>query len=112
MRVVLQCILALCARSTAALRLSPTPMHGSMIGRRAMVGVGSAALLFKSAPSSAAKDKGYMTMEEYQKVKQQALKDEKLYGLFESLRTRAGQTREFDSLAESDKLTEVRASPQ
>jgi len=43
-----------------------------------------------------------MTMSEYQALKQQEKKDEQLYGLFESLRSRASQTGEFDSLAESD----------
>jgi len=46
-------------------------------------------------------------MDEYQKLKQQELKDQNLYGQFESLRERAAQTGEFDKLAESGKLKEV-----
>ena len=46
-------------------------------------------------------------MDEYNNIKRQQAKDEKLYGLFESLRDRAAQTKEFDRLAESDKLSEV-----
>jgi len=48
-----------------------------------------------------------MTNDEYQRIKRQEFKDEKLYGLFESLRDRAGQTSEFDQLAADGKLPEV-----
>ena len=46
-------------------------------------------------------------MSEYQDAKKQALKDERLYGLFETLRERAYQTGEFDKLAAADNLGEV-----
>ena len=48
-----------------------------------------------------------MTLDEYQSLKRQEAKDEKLYGLFESLRDRAAQTAEFDRLAGEDKWSEV-----
>lgn len=51
----------------------------------------------------------FMTMDKYNKIKAQGLKDEKLYGLFENLRARAAQTGEFDKLASEDKLKEISA---
>ena len=48
-----------------------------------------------------------MTLDQYQNLKKQEAKDEKLYGLFESLRNRAAQTSEFDKLAGEDKWSEV-----
>ena len=48
-----------------------------------------------------------MTMNEYNNLKAQAKKDEELFGLFESLRTRASQISEFDSLAAKDDLPGV-----
>ena len=46
-------------------------------------------------------------MDEYNKMKQQSMKDEALYTLFESMRTRSRQTGEFDTLAADGKLKEV-----
>ena len=46
-------------------------------------------------------------MDEYNKRKKQDLKDEKLYGLFEQLRTRAAQTAEFDRLADKEEYVEI-----
>ena len=48
-----------------------------------------------------------MTLAEYQKIQDQEKKDEALYGKFESLRERAGQTREFDSLAEKGEFGKI-----
>jgi len=56
------------------------------------------------APAVADKSRGYMTMEEYNKLKAQQLNDEKLYGKFEALRSRAYQTSEFDKLVSSSCL--------
>lgn len=51
----------------------------------------------------------YMTMEAYNNVKAEAKKDEKLFGTFEALRFKAGNTAEFDKLASEDKLKDVSA---
>jgi hypothetical protein len=45
-----------------------------------------------------------MTMDEYNKLKAQQMKDEKLFGKFEALRSRAYQTSEFDKLVSSSGL--------
>merc|ERR1719152_20731 len=93
-------LLLVCSGSSSALRTGPVVKPTT---RRAVLSSAAAAAVAAAAPGLAsAADKGYMTMDEYQKVKRQALKDEKLYGLFESLRVRAGQTGEFDKLAEDD----------
>jgi hypothetical protein len=98
-------LLVWCAAPTLALRAGPSATSAS---RRAVLSGGAAAVAAATAPGLAsAKDKEYMTMEEYNKIKRQGLKDENLYGLFESLRDRAGQTGEFDKLAQGDKLSEV-----
>ena len=62
-----------------------------------MLGAASSAVF--AAPAFAA-EKGYITLDEYNKKKAEAKKDEALYGQFESLRERAAQTGEFDKLAE------------
>mmetsp|Transcript_9479 Transcript_9479/g.28417 ORF Transcript_9479/g.28417 Transcript_9479/m.28417 type:complete len:205 (+) Transcript_9479:3-617(+) len=70
----------------------------------------AAALVGASAPAFAEKSKGYMTMDEYNKLKAREAKDQRLYGQFEALRTRASQTSEFNKLAESgdfSKLSEL-----
>lgn len=51
----------------------------------------------------------YMTMDQYNKIKAQGVKDEKLYGTFETLRSKAGQTAEFDKLVNDDKVKDVSA---
>merc|ERR1719454_1096408 len=90
--------------STAALRV---PELGA-VSRRAALFQGAAGLSALLPPFAAhAGDKGYITLSEYQEIKRKEKKDEDLYGLFESLRTRAGQTGEFDKLAEGDKLQEL-----
>ena len=65
--------------------------------RRAVLGAASSVVF--AAPAFAA-EKGYITLDEYNKKKAEAKKDEALYGQFESLRERAAQTGEFDKLAE------------
>eukprot|EP00316_Scyphosphaera_apsteinii_P022223 CAMPEP_0119315246 /NCGR_PEP_ID=MMETSP1333-20130426/34992_1 /TAXON_ID=418940 /ORGANISM="Scyphosphaera apsteinii, Strain RCC1455" /LENGTH=162 /DNA_ID=CAMNT_0007320539 /DNA_START=200 /DNA_END=688 /DNA_ORIENTATION=- len=59
-----------------------------------------------SLPAAGA-NKGYITMEDYNRQKALAKKDEALYGRFEALRTRAMQTSEFDALAEKDDFTSL-----
>ena len=61
----------------------------------------AAALVGASAPAFAEKSKGYMTMDEYNKLKAREAKDQRLYGQFEALRTRASQTSEFNKLVRS-----------
>merc|ERR1719238_276530 len=51
----------------------------------------------------------FMTMDQYNKAKADAKKDEKLYGTFEALRFKAGNTAEFDKLADEGKLQDVSA---
>ena len=101
-------------RPPAAARGAGSPV---VLGRRASASASSRrGLLLRSAWAVAAavvplpalaKDKGYLTMIEYQALKAQEKKDEELYGLFESLRTRAAQTAEFVALAEKDDLPGV-----
>jgi hypothetical protein len=67
-------------------------------GRAIAVAAVAAAAGAMPSPAVADKSRGYMTMEEYNKLKAQQLKDEKLYGKFETLRSRASQTSEFDRL--------------
>ena len=90
-----------CCGVAAALQ----PPFAAASSRRAVLG--GAAAAFAAPFAAVAKDKGYMTMNEYNDMKRQAQKDEKLYGLFETLRDRAGQTREFDNLAKDGKLGEI-----
>ena len=82
---------------------------GAPTSRRAVLSSASAAAVAVAAPwaASAKGDKGYMTMDEYNNLKRQQAKDEKLYGLFEALRDKSAQTGEFDKLAEAGKLSEV-----
>ena len=82
------------------------------LGRRQAVLSGAAAALLSggAAPAFAEKKKDYMTMSEYQELKQKEKKDEDTFGKFEALSTRASQTAEFDSLAakgDFGKVTEL-----
>lgn len=89
-------------------------------GLQAPVGSPSRRALLRSAALSAgaagaallpgearAKDKGYLTLSEYQAIVAKEKKDEELYGLFEALRTRASQTGEFGKLASGDDIKQV-----
>mmetsp|Transcript_80459 Transcript_80459/g.111488 ORF Transcript_80459/g.111488 Transcript_80459/m.111488 type:complete len:213 (+) Transcript_80459:150-788(+) len=79
-------------------------------GRALMATTIAAAAGVVPTPALADKSKGYMTMDEYNKIKAQKVKDERLYGKFEALRSRATQTVEFDKLAEAEnygKLSEL-----
>ena len=68
--------------------------------RSALLGAAVAVLPSVVAPMSAlAKDKGYMTMDEYKNMQQKQKKDEELYGYFATLRSRSAQTGEFEALA-------------
>lgn len=73
--------------------------------RRAVLG--AAAAFAAPWAAVAAKDKGYMTLDEYNKIKRDDMKDSALNGLFDSLRNRAAQTGEFDKLAKDDKMKEI-----
>jgi hypothetical protein len=85
-----------------------SPATATSSSRRVLLQRGASAFAaFAATPTFANSDKGYLTMSEYQALKQQALKDERLYGLFEALRTRAAQTSEFTTLADKDDLTGV-----
>ena len=88
-----------------ALRV-PTGARASVPRRQALVG-GAALLLTGGAPAFAEKKKEYMTLDQYQKLKAQEKKDEELYGKFETLRSRAAQTGEFDSLAEKGDFGQI-----
>ena len=100
---------------STALRPTPAPASSNRDGttsRRALLstaatGTLSAASLLAAAAPVLAKDKGYLTLSEYQAIKLQEKKDEELYGLFEALRERAGQTGEFAALVEKDDLKGV-----
>ena len=92
--------------STAALRI-PTVTHGTVTRRAALFHATTAITGLLPPLTAHASDKGYLTLSEYQAIKQQEKKDEALYGLFESLRTRAYQTAEFDKLAEGDDIMKV-----
>lgn len=97
--------LAVSSAYVGALRL-PQAADRCM-SRRALLGAAAATTSLQLPSLAFAKDKGYMTMDEYQAAKRQQARDEKLYGLFESLRSRAGQTSEFDKLASDDKYKEI-----
>ena len=110
-------LLFLCALAPAhALRATvPTPptakgvSSSSAVSRKALLGNAAAAVLGLTfaSPAAFAKEKGYMTMDEYNALKRKEQEDEKLYGLFESLRSRAAQTGEFDNLAKDEKYGEI-----
>jgi len=108
-------MLALSLAVSAALRLpmsacaaTMSPATATSSSRRVLLQRGASAFAaFAATPTFANSDKGYLTMSEYQALKQQALKDERLYGLFEALRTRAAQTSEFTTLADKDDLAGV-----
>mmetsp|Transcript_26987 Transcript_26987/g.68436 ORF Transcript_26987/g.68436 Transcript_26987/m.68436 type:complete len:206 (+) Transcript_26987:63-680(+) len=89
-----------------ALKLScrpPTTAGGrhAAVHRRAFLGsAATAASLLVCPPAFAGgKKKEYLTMAEYQKLKDDERKEEELYGKFETLRTRARQTKAFDEYA-------------
>ena len=97
-------LLVLCSHLAAALSPSPT----APTSRRAVLSSAAAAAAAVATPWAAvAKDKGYLTLDEYNNLKKQEKKDEALYGLVEGLRARASQTGEFDKLASDGKLKEV-----
>lgn len=89
--------------------LLPSLAPSATASRRAVLSTATtAAAAVVSAPLAAvAKDKGYMTMEEYNNLKKKELADQNLYGLFESVRERAYQTGEFDKLAGEAKYSEL-----
>jgi len=103
------CILLACAeglRLAASIPTSKQTICSSSPSRRAFlsgIGIVSAtAVMLQPAAVEAAASKGYMTLEEYNKLKAQEKKDEKLYGQFEALKDRAAQTSEYDRLAGND----------
>ena len=107
-------VMLLCAFSPAVALLgspgAPAPKGlSSITSRKAVLGAAAgASISFALSPAAAsAKDKGYMTMDEYNALKRKEKEDEKLYGLFEALRSRASQTGEFDSLANDGKFSEL-----
>ena len=95
---------ACCVAAAGALSPSAAPprhvlANEARLSRRALVaGCGFALSLHAALPASA-KDKGYLTLEEYNKQIRQDKTDEQLYGKFAALRFRAPQTSEFDKLA-------------
>jgi hypothetical protein len=97
------CALTLMLCGSGAALQPPMPTSTSFTGRRALLRSAFAATTAAVLPSLPAlvqaKDKGYMTMSEYQAIKAQGVKDEKLYGLFSTLSTRATQVGEFEKLA-------------
>ncbi|KAL1519097.1 hypothetical protein AB1Y20_003363 [Prymnesium parvum] len=99
------------ALSCAIVRPTPPPQRPTAVSldrRTAVRTFGSlAALPLLTASAVAAKDKGYLTLSEYQALKQQEKAEEKLYGQFEALRLRASQTKEFDALAAKDDFTGI-----
>ena len=102
--VTMPALLLYVVAASSALQFNAAPTTS----RRAVLTNAAAAAAAVATPwAASAKDKGYMTMDEYNKMKQQGLKDEKLYGLFEALRERAAQTAEFDKLADKDKMSEI-----
>ena len=103
MKLALVCLGVACGD---ALKLScrpPTTAGGrhAAVHRRAFLGsAATAASLLVCPPAFAGgKKKDYLTMGEYQKLKEEEKKEEELYGKFETLRTRAGQTKAFDEYA-------------
>ena len=103
MKLALVCLGVACGD---ALKLScrpPTTAGGrhAAVHRRAVLGsAATAASLLVCPPAFAGgKKKDYLTMAEYQKLKDEEKKEEELYGKFETLRTRAGQTKAFDEYA-------------
>ena len=95
---------ALAACPAAGVRVSRPASSVPQSRREAVRGAAlaaAAALVGASAPAFAEKSKGYMTMDEYNKLKAREAKDQRLYGQFEALRTRASQTSEFNKLVRS-----------
>ena len=88
-----------------ALRV-PAAARASVPRRQALVG-GAALLLTGGAPAFAEKKKEYLTLDQYQKLQAQEKKDEELFGKFETLRSRAAQTSEFDSLADKGDFGQI-----
>lgn len=102
------------SRQPDANAMAPAPSRRESIATLAKLAATSAtvaAAALAAAPNAAkaasADKKSYVTMDEYNKRKKQDLKDEKLYGLFEQLRTRAAQTAEFDRLADKEEYVEI-----
>ena len=98
------------AASVASLLLAQPrlPASAPTLDRRVLLhgcfsGV-SLALAGAAAPAMA-KDKGYLTLSEYNALKAQEKADEVVYGKFAALSGRAAQTSEFDALATKDDLT-------
>ena len=77
------------------------------LSRKAFVSGSAVGLLVRPLPVLADSKKGYVTLAEYQKLKDQEKKDEVLYGKFESLRERSAQTREFESLAQGREFGQI-----
>ena len=112
LRHALLCASLLCASPVAAVCVGGALPRRSLLHTAAtatLATAASTALTIGSAlPSAAAsKEKGYLTLSEYNALKAAEKKDEKLYGLFESLRARAAQTGEFDALAAKDDFAGV-----
>ena len=93
----------LLSRRTCAHRTESLSRRGLLSDAASMAGL----VLAGPLPAFADSKKNYMTLAEYQKIQDQEKKDEALYGKFESLRERAGQTREFDSLAEKGEFGKI-----
>jgi len=89
--------LTILAAAASALRLPSAATRREIIG-------GSAALALGALAPAAVADskKGYLTMSEVLEREKKEKQDQKLYGQFESLRFRAGQTDEFGKLAAAD----------
>ena len=100
-------MLLLFASSLAAALRSPHPHLPPHLPRRGVLPDRRAALLLlplSLAPLAAHADdkREYRTLDEYNREKAAAKRDDMLYGLFETLRRRASQTGEFDRLAEQE----------
>lgn len=120
--------LAFVGGASALLVPTPTVSAGSSSSSRSVVASSRRELLSGVASLSAAvsaaallpggaeatdffkrQEGSYMTMDQYNKAKADAKKDEKLYGTFEALRFKAGDTAQFDKLADEGKLKDVSA---
>ena len=99
-----RCVLVLSLACAEALRVPVTGL-APLARRQALVG-GAALLLTNGAPAFAKKNE-YMTMNQYQNLKADEKKDEELASKFETLRSRAAQTGEFDALADKGDFGQV-----
>ncbi len=113
-----RCLAALLAATAAAALLPPAPVAGSRgSSRRAVVSTtvtaaaaaAASALVFSpcGVALAASNKKEYLTLSEYEAQERSSREDKELFGLFETLRYRADQTREFDSLAEKRKYKQI-----